>query len=248
MLARLVSLVFLSLLLPGAAQAGAPFLTDDAGTLGEGGVELDLLGSYTHKRGEAGGVLPSLELDYGLTARVALHGLATNAFAREEGGGGQMGAGDGEVGLKYRFRDQDDVWPFAAAVYPRLIVNSGDVKRGLGAGHPQLFLPLWLARSGADWMVFGGGGYWINPSRDSRNFLQLGIGALRRLDPDWTFGGEIFHADPDKLDGKPATGFNLGVIHDFSAQHHLMLSAGRGIRNASSTNRFSVQLGYQWTR
>jgi hypothetical protein len=43
-------------------------------------------------------------------------------------------------------------------------------------------------------------------------------------------------------------GFNVGAIHDFDEHNHLLMSAGRGLQNASDTNRFSWYIAYQITR
>lgn len=228
--------------------AGAPFATDDPQTPDQGHVEFDLAARYSWRQGEASGVPPCAEVDYALTSRLALHVLAANAFDRRAGERLHMGFGDTELGAKYRFLDQmGDTAPFSAAIYPVVTAHTGDAARGLGNGRPRLFLPLWLQREIGRWKFFGGGGYWVNPGGDNRNFGFVGIGMVNRLDELWSIGGELFHATADKAGGRASTGFNLGAIHDFTEQHHLLFSAGRGIQNAAPANRLSVFLGYQLT-
>ena len=41
------------------------------------------------------------------------------------------------------------------------------------------------------------------------------------------------------------TGFNLGGIYTITETHAILISAGRGLRNANETNRFSTYLGYR---
>jgi hypothetical protein len=60
-------------------------------------------------------------------------------------------------------------------------------------------------------------------------------------------GGEIFHQTATVIGGKDSTGFNLGAIYDFDEHNHLLVSAGTGIQNASSTNLYSWYLAYQIT-
>jgi hypothetical protein len=43
-------------------------------------------------------------------------------------------------------------------------------------------------------------------------------------------------------------GFNVVAIYGFDEHNHLLMSAGRGLRNASDTNRFSWYIAYQITR
>jgi hypothetical protein len=236
---------FLSCARPGFA--GAPFLTDDPETPERDHVELDLAARYTSARGEEAGTLPYVEIDYGLTERLALHLLAANAYFHRSGEPSHLGYGDTELGMKFRFLDQDeDGAPVAAAIYPTFVAATGDAGRGLGNGHGRLNLPLWLQRDSDSWKVFGGGGYAINPGGGNRNFIFAGLGILQRIDAALSLGAELFHATEDKIDGNASTGFNLGAIYDLGEQHRLLLSVGRGIRNATA-NQFSLFFGYQLT-
>ena len=61
-------------------------------------------------------------------------------------------------------------------------------------------------------------------------------------------GAELFHQTANTIGGKESTGFNIGAIYDFDEHNHLLMSAGRGLQNASDTNRFSWYIAYQITR
>jgi hypothetical protein len=41
------------------------------------------------------------------------------------------------------------------------------------------------------------------------------------------------------------TGFNLGGQYDLTGDYHLLFSAGRGLANADTSNRFSAYLALQ---
>jgi len=49
------------------------------------------------------------------------------------------------------------------------------------------------------------------------------------------------------IGGRDSVGFNIGAIYDFDEHNHLLLSAGRGLQNASATNVFSWYVAYQIT-
>jgi hypothetical protein len=156
--------------------------------------------------------------------------------------------GDGEIGFKYRFLEEDpDGWRPQAAIYPAIDFPTGNARRNLGAGHTRAFLPLWVQKSRGDWTTFAGVGYWINPGYGNRDVWYLGWAIQRQVTDKLTVGGEIFHQTPDTVDGKDQTGFDLGAIYDLSEHYHLMFSAGRGIENPGTTNRFSYYLSLQFT-
>ena len=60
-------------------------------------------------------------------------------------------------------------------------------------------------------------------------------------------GGELFHQTATTILGRDSTGFNIGAIYHFDDHNHLLLSAGRGLQNAASTNLFSWYIAYQIT-
>jgi hypothetical protein len=227
--------------------AGAPFLTDDPGTPDRGHFEVDLAARYLAQRGAQSGTLPYLEVDYGLTSHIAVHVLGANAMFRRDGAPWHVGYGDTELGVKARFLDQDESGsPLGAAIYPIFLAATGDEARGLGNGRSRWSLPLWLAREEGPWKIFGGLGYSINPGAGNRDFVFLGLGVLRRLDDAWSVGTELFHQTADTAGGHGSTGFNVGATYDFSAEHHVLVSVGRGLRNVM-TNQLSLFFGYQLT-
>lgn len=233
-------------MMPSAPHAGAPFVTDDPGTAEH--FEITLAVQYTRIARESMGEAPSLEVNYAARENVELHALFRLAFDHVSGERTQWGYGDTELGIKYRFLDQDNEgWLPAAAFFPLVLLPTGDEDRGLGTGHTRGFIPLWLGRDFGKWSTFGGGGYWINPGDGNRNYWFAGLGITRQVTDDLKLGGEVFYITRTETDGKDAPGFNLGAVYDISDQHHILFSAGRGLRNASETNEFSTYIAYQLT-
>ncbi|MEI9984698.1 MAG: hypothetical protein WDN69_16740 [Aliidongia sp.] len=120
----------------------------------------------------------------------------------------RFGYGDTELGVKYRFVEEDDEgWRPQIGIYPNLEIPTGSVSKQLGTGEVRGFLPVWLQKSIGDWTSFGGGGYWINPPNGlltEKDYWFAGWALMRRLDDEWNLGGEIFYpiarwpADPDR--------------------------------------------------
>lgn len=245
-------IVFLSFILTIAAlsqvQAGAPFVTDDPEPVEYGHWEITGFSQATHLSGERSGTLAGIDINYGASPDLQVHLIAPLAFDKRAGAGTKIGYGDTELGAKYRFIDEnEDGWRPAVAVFPIVTLPTGDDDRGLGAGHTREFLPLWLEKNFGDWRTFGGGGYWNNPGEGNKNYWFAGWALQRQVTEDLSLGGEVFHQTANTDGGKSSSGFNLGGIYDLTENYHLLVSAGRGIRNVSSTNRFSYYVGFQWT-
>jgi hypothetical protein len=239
-------LLFIAALSP--ARAGAPFITDDPEPVEYGHWEISAFTQGTHASGERSGTLVGIDANYGALPELQLHLIAPLAFDKVTGSGAKYGYGDTEFGAKYRFvQESNDGWWPAVAVFPLVTVPTGDDKRGLGDGHTRTFLPLWLEKNFGDWRTFGGGGYWNNPGADNKNYWFAGWALQRQITENFSFGGEVFHQTADTAGGKGSSGFNLGGIYDLTENYHLLFSAGRGIQNASGTNRFSYYLSFQWT-
>lgn len=58
-------------------------------------------------------------------------------------------------------------------------------------------------------------------------------------------GGEAFLQTAEAPGEKDSPGFNLGGQYDLTEDYHLLFSAGRGLANAETNNRFSAYLAVQ---
>jgi hypothetical protein len=237
--------------------AGPPFVTDDPEPVDYQHWEINtaMQGAYT-KDGRSG-AWPSVDMNYGPLPDIQAH---VGLFATYDKGAGerlQYGYGDTELGLKWRFLDEDEEgWRPQMAIYPITDFSTGSASRGLGAGHQRTFLPVWVQKSFGDWTVYGGGGYWINHAADTdRNYWFTGMTVLRKLSEDWSLGAEMFRQTAD-LTGKtveggtgvssrPSTGFNVGGYYTLDEANTLIFTVGRGLQTIEETNRFSYYVGDQ---
>ena len=151
-------------LLSSPAIAGPPYITDDPEPVDYQRWEFYAFSQGGRANGETSGVAPSCDCNYGILPDVQLHIQPGAAFRRASGASPAWGPGDTELGLKYRFVEQDktNATP-SIAFYPLLEAPTGDPTRGLGAGRTRALLPFWGQKDFGDWSTFGGGGYWINP-------------------------------------------------------------------------------------
>jgi hypothetical protein len=184
-----------------------------------------------------------VELNYGAVPNLQLHLIAPVAFNAPSQESRQLGYGDTELGIKYRFLQETARLP-QVGVFPLIELPTGDAARDLGSGHTQVFFPLWLQKSSGPWTTYGGGGYWINPGAGNRNWWFVGWLVQRQLSSRLTLGAEIFHETANEVGGTSDTKFNVDTIFDFSPTYHLLLSAGHTIQGPSG---FQAYIAFQAT-
>lgn len=230
----------------GLADAGPPFQTDDPEPVDLNHYEFYVATQQTLTSAGRSGTLPHFEFNYGAAPDVQLHVIAPLAFSHPTGGTRERGYGDTELGIKYRFVQESQNLPMVG-VFPIYLAPTGNADRGLGNGRYQLFLPVWAQKHWDQWTTYGGGGYWINHATGAKNNWFFGWQLQREISQQWTLGAEVFHRT-EQVDGEGASsGFNVGGSFNPSEHHHILFSLGKGLQNASETNRFSSYLAYQLT-
>lgn len=236
----------LVLLVAGPARAGPPYLTDDPEPPPYGRYELVFFTTGLEANGTVVGNLPAMEFNYGGFPDTQLHIQLPVGFASGDGGT-KFGAGDVELGVKYRFIEEDEAdWRPQVAVYPLVEIPLAPASNGFASRSADLFLPLWAQKDlDANWTIDAGGGYWINPG--DRNYWFAGALLQRKLSDALVLGAELFHQTPNLRGIPPLTGFNVGATYDFNEHQHLLVSAGRGIANVTATDQLTWYLGFEFT-
>jgi hypothetical protein len=237
--------VFAALLFASAcpSPAGPPFLTDDPEPVMHRHWEVYLASQSARDQGDWSGTAPQIEVNYGAVTNLQLHLIAPIAFSAPRDESTHYDLGDTEAGAKYRFLTETESRP-QAGIFPLAELPTGNPDRGLGSGHIQLFLPVWLQKSSGPWTTYGGGGYWINPGDDNRNGWFTGWALQRQVLSSLALGAEVFHATAREAGGNASSGFDAGGIVDFSELHHLLFSAGHTFQGPS---RFQCYVAYQLT-
>ncbi len=231
-------------LAPVIAAAGPPYVTDDPEPVEVHHVEVYLAhqGGYDRAH-DLAFTAPHVEVNYGAVPDLQIHLIAPLQYARPAGGSAAYGYGDTELGAKLRFVHEGDVVP-QVGTFPLLELPTGDSARGLGAGQLQAFLPLWLQKSIGPLLMYGGGGYWINPGPGNHNWLFGGFHLEAKLG-SFSPGFEIFHGT-SRHEGEPGeTRFNVGAVIDVTDVHHILMSAGRSLD--AGMPAFQWYLAYQLT-
>lgn len=237
---KLVVLLFIGSL---TAQAGPPFVTDDPEPVDYRQWEFYIASQHAETSDGWSGTAPHLELNYGVVTNVQLHLIAPLVYDAPSGGSSHYGYGDTELGVKFRFFQETEHLP-QAAIFPLLEIPTGNASEGLGSGHVQAFLPLWLQKDFGDWTVYGGGGYGINSGMGNENWGFGGVVVQRQVTKNVLLGAEVYHRTTMTTGGRDDTAFNVGTVIDFTEHQHLLFSAGRSIDGPTD---FQCYIAYQFT-
>jgi hypothetical protein len=162
------------------AQGGPPLVTDDPDTPGNGKWEINLagLGARTHD-GRWIVSLPDADINYGWGKRIQLKVDVPWTFVREPGESLKSGLGFVNVGVKWRFVDEEE-HGFAMSTYPQYLSSgsSSSKNRGITSAEKDFFLPVEIS---------GNAGEWDLDAEVGSNFVQHG-------DSEWVVGGIVGHA------------------------------------------------------
>lgn len=220
------------------ASAGPPFATDDPVSLPYRHGEGYLFTAGIHNgAGTALSAGPGVELNYSFLPDTFAHLVVSMAKNYPDIGPSASGLGDIELGFKWQMTHQGGGMP-ATGIFPLIEVPTGDQSRGLGGGHTQFFLPLWLQKRWGRWTSYGGAGYWVNPGSGNRNWWFSGVLVQRQITPYFYLGGEVYHNTPKTDGGNADTAFNFGGGYAIGGPYQLLFSMGRNFNHVDD-NRLS---------
>lgn len=221
----------------GAAWAGPPYATDDPEPTDTGHWEIYAFAAGTRDHGALNGAA-GFDLNYGPIENVQLTATLPLAFA-DDLGPTRAGAGDVELGAKYRFfeREADGI---SIAIFPRVILPTAS--RRFGTGRVRFLLPLWAQKEFGPWSLFGGGGYMINPGAGNRDFWQSGVALTRDVTSRLSLGGEISHEGPDSAGAHAVTSFGFGGVYRLGGPASLLFSGGPGVVHHGGGAQFNAYL------
>ena len=145
------------LLLSRGAYGAHPLNTEDTGTQGSGGWQLELNGERNRDEGVRGAQALSV-LSYGIAENADLQvGVPWQDL------GDVRGMGDALAAVKWRFWEQG---PYSLGIRAGFLFPTGDEQRGLGNGKTNFAALLIGSYEGERWLVHAHAGY-----RDNRNTL-----------------------------------------------------------------------------
>jgi len=227
------------------AHAGPPFFTDDPEPVEFRHYEFYIFSTVDRAPDGYGVAGPAFELNYGAAPNLQLHIVSPLQLAAPKEGPMTFGAGDIELGVKYRFIQEKGMRP-QIGIFPMVLVPAGNANRGLGNGQPVYKLPLWLQKKmGHGWQSYGGGGYIVNPAPGMRNHPFFGWQMQKEVNEKLTLGGEWFNPGRDSYAvNNNAQILNFGGIYSFNENFSLLFTGGHSVQGESHAVAY---LGLYWT-
>lgn len=222
--------------------AGPPYRTDDPDPIGYHCWGFYVASQLEHSGNMLSGTAPHVEIDYGCIRNIMLHLIVPLSF-QSTGSEACYGFGDLETGFLYRFLNESHSVP-EIGIFPQLSVPSGNAQKGLGEGHIQIFLPLWIKKMWKHFELYGGEGFGMTTiSNINSSYWYTGAVFQYEVSDHISTGAEIFNSTASS-ENPSETGFNIGIILTFTEMHSLLFSAGRDI---SGSNNFQMYIGYLLT-
>lgn len=247
-LSLMTALVFALCVCAGEAWAGSPPLTtDDPGTPGAGGWEINLTTSIERTIDETELEAPLFDINYGPRDNDQIKVEFAVLSVGPDDENDEWGLSDVSIGYKYRFFENGPAG-LEISTYPQVSLPTGDEDRGLGSGHTELWLPI-------QWQTDFGESGWINPqigynvvfgdnsSNSFRYGLAAGWEASEKLELMGEVAGVAYPEGPDPND----VYFNIGFTYPLNKNVVLLGSAGRSFYDRDRgtpdlTALFGVQL------
>lgn len=204
------------------ALAGPPYLTDDPVPTDTGHWEI-----YAFTAGEAehstADIDSGFDLNYGPVKDVQLTATLPLSFSHDRAEGWRSGTGDLELGVKYRFIN-DEKSGVSAAIFPRAILPTSSIADG---ERTRFLLPVWIGKDfKGGTSLFGGGGYEFNPGPGNRDFWQAAVAVTQDVSDKLSVGAEITRQGPDTIGGTSQTRAGVGSIVKLSDHYALLFSGG----------------------
>jgi hypothetical protein len=219
---RLSPIALATLLLPSAAWAGPPFMTDDPEPAETGHWEIYAPLFEAEGSGEDFEGALAAEVNYGAAKDLQLS-LALPAAYTHDARGWHWAAGDVEASVKYRFVN-DEKAGLQIATFPGVTLPTAG--KGMGVGKVTALLPVWAQKDFGPWSLFGGGGYAINPGAGNSDYWTGGVALTRTFGERLQLGVEADRQGADTVGGSAATSLGVGAIYDLPGPYRLLASGG----------------------
>jgi hypothetical protein len=224
----------LALLVSTGAYGAHPLNTEDTGTQGSGGWQLELNGERNRDDGVRGAQAMAV-LSYGIAENADLQ-----AGVPWQDLGDERGMGDALVAIKWRFWEQGRL---SAGMRAGFLFPTGDEQRGLGNGKTNFAGLLIGSYEGERWLLHAHAGY-----RDNRNTLgnrgsvtELSAAVLYKLTERIRPLLDVSRiTNPDTASGEALQNVVLGVI--WQATKQLDLDVGLRFGNQPAIER-ALMLG-----
>ena len=191
------------------AQGGPPLVTDDPETPGAGKWEVNYAAIFQRSRsGRKEVAAPDIDANYGWGENIQLKVDIPWVFAREPGESWKSGLGKGDVGVKWRFIDEEKAG-YSVSTYPQYTWNilPSSARRGITDDVRELLVPIEVSKK------IGDVGF---DAEVGRNFVRHGTN-------EWVVGGIVAPKCSEKIEC-------LFEVHETFTRHEHQTLVNIGMR------------------
>jgi hypothetical protein len=253
-----------------AARAVPPFITDDAGTQGEGRRQLELIGEHIHheRSAETGGgsvtqlrqiTTASAVLTFGWSDRldlaVTLNGLRNSL--EEDGTLQEKSSGLSDTILEAKWRFYEDQGT-SLALKPSLSLPTGDENQGLGTGKSSYGINLILTHESGRWTWMANAAFArlrferAEDEQSSHSHLRRFSGGMKYgVAEGWELAAELGYRtnaskDDPFLPGNNGSYAMLGAIWALSKDDELAFGVRRAMGGGEYDWGFTAGATFRW--
>lgn len=225
------------------AQGGPPMITDDPGTPGNRKWEINLAVAFEHRPSETSSDLPAIDLNYGVGEHIQLTLQTAPVVLKRTGHGPVGGLGSTEAAIKWRFLDEE-MSGLDMSMFPRVIFNvvRSSARRGLAEDGTRFQIPVQAARKFGRWHADAE----LGPLGSSvgRSEWLYGIVGGFELTKTTMLMAEI-HGTSRMNFTRDVLTVNVGVHHEFTETHILIVSLGHEVRSPDQPRALLGYFGMQ---
>ncbi|MEO5859571.1 MAG: hypothetical protein ABIR33_11550 [Pyrinomonadaceae bacterium] len=204
-------------------------ITDDTETVPKGHWEINT--AFTMERGFDGRMFgtPLLDINYGTSRNTQLKVEIPWLILHRNGQRSVSGVGNTNIGVRWRFRDEDEKHRVAMSIYPQIEFNNGNssVRRGLVDKGPEFLIPLQWQTMIHKFALGGDVGYRFKRGADE---LIYGVILGKELNGGVEVMGEIHGTGPRDHLGHSEVVYNFGSRIKLHEHANLIFSAGKSLR------------------
>ena len=176
-----------------SAPSSPPLTTDDTGTPGPNGVEINLLMDCDRSKA-AKGCERLVDANYGIGDKIQIKIERDYGVERNEDGVVTRGLGPTEFGVKYRFYDKNGL---SAAIYPQITIDnskkhSSDPSAEIEREGNTVYIPVIISKELGKYTVVTNTGYRHSYKSSEDDAIIAGVAIARALDERSRIMGEIY--------------------------------------------------------
>jgi len=245
------------LLVPAAAWAAHPLITDDAGTQGKGKFQLEVNGQYDSDKETVSGV--SVKSTGGQAGSTLSYGVIDNADlvlnlpyvwgkVTEDGVSvyDEKGISDVSFEVKWRFFEKDGL---SVALKPGISFPTGNDEKGLGTGKTGYHMFLIGSKEAAPWVFHANLGYIRNENKadEEKNLWHASLATTYEVVKDLKLVGNIgMERNADKAADNDPVFLIAGAIYSVAENIDVDFGVKYGLSSSETDMSFMAGAAFRF--